>query len=170
MVMLFSDRKNKIEKEIIEILTGCGANYISDRAVFSGNSPITIISVYKKTDLKLNKGIAVMLDNTDKFANQDLPYGIIGICEDTNINALEIFSKNNISVISCGMNSKNTLTLSSLNNENLFITLQRTITDIFKKEIDPSEFKIKLKKAYQPFSIMASIAIMLLCGVEPTEF
>ncbi|MBQ3052406.1 MAG: hypothetical protein IJD55_01755 [Clostridia bacterium] len=170
MVMLFSDRKNKIEKEIIEILTGCGANYISDRAVFSGNSPITIISVYKKTDLKLNKGIAVMLDNTDKFANQDLPYGIIGICEDTNINALEIFYKNNISVISCGMNSKNTLTLSSLNNENLFITLQRTITDIFKKEIDPSEFKIKLKKDYQPFSIMASIAIMLLCGVEPTEF
>ncbi|MBR2021134.1 MAG: hypothetical protein IJ939_01740, partial [Clostridia bacterium] len=50
-------------------------------------------------DARLTKeNIAVMLDNTNKFAKQNLPYGIIGICEDTNINALEIFYKNNISV------------------------------------------------------------------------
>lgn len=170
MVILFSGRNNKIEKEIIEILTGCGANYISDKAVFSGSEPITIISEYKKTDLKIKKGIAVLIDDTDRFKNQTFPPSVIGICEENNLKAIELFSKNPIPVICCGMGTKNTITLSSINSDTLLTTLQRTVTDIKGNEIEPEEFKIKLKKNYQPFSVMASVAVMLLCGVIPKEF
>lgn len=169
MVILFSGRKNKTEKEIIEILTGIGANYISDKAVFSGTEQITIISEYKKTDIKIDKGIAVFLDDTDRFDGQILPKGIIGICEDCNQKALNIFFKNCIPVISCGMNSKNTITLSSINSENLLASLQRTVTDIKGNDIEPEEFKITLKRKYHPYSVMASVAILLLCGVIPKE-
>ncbi|MBQ8532141.1 MAG: hypothetical protein IJ432_01750 [Clostridia bacterium] len=169
MVILLSDRKNRCEKEITEILTGVGANYISDKAVFSGTEQITIISSYKKTDLKMKKGIALILDDTKRFSGQTFPQGFIGICEDCNQKALELFSKSRIPVISCGMGAKNTITLSSINSETLLTTLQRTVTDINGNEIEPEEFKIKLKKEYLPFSVMASVAVMLLCGVIPTD-
>lgn len=169
MVVLLSNRKNKYEKEIIEILTGIGANFISDKIVCSGNTPITIISEYKKTELKIKKGIVVFLDNSDRFNEQVFPYNMIGICDESNKKALNIFNKNNIPVISCGLGYKNSITLSSINNEYLLITLQRIIVDFNGKEIEPSEFKIKLKKQYNHFSIMASISIMLLYGIIPKE-
>ena len=169
MVVLFSNRRNKYEKEIIEILTAVGANYISDKAVFSGDAPITIISEYKNTDLKIKKGVAVLLDDSDRFIEQKFPFGMIGICEESNKIGLNIFQKNNIPVISCGMGLKNSITLSSINSETLFTTLQRIITDIKGEEIEPAEFKITLKKQYLPFSIMASVGIMLLYGIIPKE-
>ena len=169
MVVLLSNRKNKYEKEIIEILKGIGANFISDKTIHSGNNPITIISEYKNTELKIKKGIVVFLDNTNRFNKQILPYDMIGICEESNKFALNIFNKNNIRVISCGFGYKNTITLSSIGDEKLLITLQRIINDLNGNEIEPSEFKIKLKKQYLPFSIMASVAIMLINGIIPKE-
>lgn len=170
MVILFSGRKSKTEKEIIEILETYGANYISDKSVSENSGNFTIISTYKKTDIKLEKGIAVFIDDTDRFEKQTFPIGIIGICEDTNTVALEKFKKSGIAVISCGMNLKNTITLSSINDNGLFAVLQRTVTDNSGKTIDPCEFKIKLNKEYSPFAIMASVAVLLINGIFPKEF
>ncbi len=170
MVILFSGRQSKTEKEIIEILKTYGASYISDKTVTENKGKFTIISTYKKTDIELEKGIAIFIDNTDRFKQQSFPIGVIGICEDTNTKALEIFKKNHIAVISCGINLKNTITLSSFNDENLLASLQRTVTDNSGNQIDPSEFKIKLTKNYSSFSIMASIAVLLLNGIFPIEF
>lgn len=170
MVILFSGRKSKVEKEIIEILTLYGANYISDKIVSTTKGKFTIISEYKKTDLRIKKGIAVFIDDTNRFDGQIFPKNIIGICEDSNLKALELFKKSNISVISCGMSTKNTVTLSSLSSDSLLTTLQRTITNNFGAEIEPAEFKIKLNKSYSPFAVMASVAVLLLNGILPKTF
>ena len=79
MVILFSGRKSAVEREIIEILCKYGANYISDKAVSAGDGGFTIISEYKKTDINLKNGIAVFIDDTDRFENQVFPDGITGI-------------------------------------------------------------------------------------------
>lgn len=170
MVILFSDRKSTVEKEIITILTNHGGNYISDKAILGSNGFFTVVSEYKKTDLKINRGIAVFCDNTERFEKQTFPQGIIGICEDSNQNALSLFAKSKIPVISCGMSAKNTVTLSSLNNGYLLTALQRTLTDNCGKDIEPAEFKIKLNSAYNPFSVMASAAVLLLKGTVPKQF
>lgn len=169
MVILFSGRKNKTEKEIIEILKNYGADYISDKNIHEGNGTLTIISEYKITDIKVENGIAVFIDETDRFNEQKLPPNIIGICEDCNKKALKILFDNNIPVISCGMGAKNTVTLSSINNDSLLATIQRSVTDMKGNEIEPEELKIKLKNKYQPFSIMASIAVLLISGITPYE-
>lgn len=169
MVILFSGRKNKTENEIIEILTKSGASYISDRRILAGNEKIIIISEYKKTELKINKGIAVFIDDTDRFIGQKFPDGIIGICEDCNSKALEIFYENKIPVITCGMNAKNTIAISSISSNTLLASLQRRITDIGGNVIEPEEFKVKLSKKYLPYSVMASITILILCGIIPEE-
>ena len=167
MVILFAERKSKTEKEIIEILTLFGASYISDKTVCSLEGAFTVVSEYKSIDLKLNDGIAVFCDTTHRFKKQLFPSGTIGICEDTDIKALNLFLENHTPVISCGMNGKNTVTLSSLEDNIPLITLQRRITDLKGRIIEPAEFKINLKKNYSPFSIMASVTILLLEGQLP---
>lgn len=170
MVLLFSGRNNPREKEIIEILCSYGGDYISDKTIRHEKGLFTVISEYKKTELKIKNGIALILDDTERFNGQIFPQGIIGICEDTNITAKKLFEKSNIPVISCGMNQKNTVTFSSLNQDYLLVALQRTVTDTSGKDIEPGEYQIRLKKAYQPFSVMASAAVLLLCGIIPREF
>ena len=170
MVLLFCNRKSKTEKEIIEILKSYGGAHISDREIIENNNTFTIVSFYKVSELNINGGIAVFCDDTEKFMSQSLPQNIIGICEDNNKTALSVFQKNGVSVICCGMNSKNTITLSSLGNNQLFATLQRGVTDNMGSNIEPAEFKIKLTSKYQPFSVMASVAVLLLNSIKPNEF
>ncbi len=170
MIMLFSDRKNKCETEIKEILQNYGAQYISDKFISGGNTNFTILSVYKKCEIQIEKGIAVFLTNTERFLNQKLPVGIIGICEENNNNALEILRQNKVSAICCGLGSKNSITLSSIGSDYLYTCLQRTIQSNNGKIIEQGEFKIKLNKDYLPFSVMASAATLLLEGIIPNEF
>ncbi len=170
MVILLSDRKSKAETEIIEILSKYGGQYISDKFIGKDSGKFTILSVYKKSRLEIEKGIAVFLDNGERFMTQELPLGIIGICEDENRTALEISKNNGIATISCGLSSKNSVTLSSMGNEQLFACLQRSIQNQNGEIIDPCEIKIRLSKNYLPFSVMASTAILLLMNIVPYEF
>ncbi len=170
MVILFSGRKSVVEKEIIDILCSFGANYISDKTVSSVGGRFTVISEYKKTDIKIKSGIAVFIDDTDRFKNQFFPKGIIGICEDGNLAALKTFKDSETPVISCGMGAKNTVTLSSFGDASLLASLQRTVTDLKGQDIDPAEFKIKLTKKYSPFAVMAGAAVLLLLGIKPDAF
>lgn len=164
MVLLFSNRKNKLEKEIIEILTACGADFISDKAVTFAGGFFTITICYKKIELNANKGIAMILDDTKRFEKQNLPKSIIGICEDNNTNALKLFKRNGLPVITCGNNPKNTLTLSSIDGNNFVITLQREITDINGNKVYPADYKFNLNKPYSAQAVMLSCGILCLIG------
>lgn len=169
-VILFSDRKNAVACEIVKILTDHGAGYISDKSVITGKGDFEVISEYKKTELDVTDGIAVFIDDSERFSGQRFPHGMVGICEEANRTALELFMQSGIPVISCGMNSKNTVTLSSLNSSSLLTSLQRTLTDCGGKTVEPGEFKIKLTKKYHSFSVMAAAAVLLLNGITPDVF
>ncbi|MBR4123136.1 MAG: hypothetical protein IKT93_01810 [Clostridia bacterium] len=169
MVLLFADRKSREENEIAEILKHYNTKHISDKEICWG-SAFSVITLHKSVEIKAKKGIAVFCNDTERFKNQILPQGFIGICEDNNKSALNILKINNIPVISCGMNSKNTITLSSINSNTLVTGLQRTVFDLNYNEILPTELKIKLKENYKPFSVMVSVGILLLNGIIPDEF
>ncbi len=170
LVILLSERRSKSEKEIIEILKKYGANHFSDKEITEGNSTITCISIYKPTQLFVKNAVAVFTEKSAKFNKQNCPIGIIGVCEDTNKNALENFKKSNNAVITCGINNKNTLTISSFSENYVLVTLQRSVIDINGNRIEPCEFKIKLLKPYNPYSVMSVTAILILFGIYPTEF
>ena len=165
MVVLFSERKSKTENEISNILLKHNAKYISDNKIIAGKDSVSVICQHKNVRLETNEGIAVFTDDTNRFENQILPNGIIGICESGNLNALKVFKKNEIPVITCGMNSKSTVTFSSFCDGTALLSLQRTVNGI-----EPQEIKIKLCENYQPFSVMVGAMILLLCGINPNEF
>ena len=166
MVLLFSNRKNKLEKEIIEILTACGADFISDKFITASGGYFTVAVCYKKTVLDIKNGVVLMLDDTHRFVNQELPIGITGVCEDRNETALKLFKANGLPVITCGNNSKNTLTISSVENNNYLVTLQREIIDIRGNVIYPADYKITLEKQYSPEAVMLSCGVLCLIGAK----
>lgn len=166
MVLLFSNRKNKLEKEIIEILTACGAEFISDKFITASGGYFTVAVCYKKTLININKGVALMLDDTHRFLKQEFPIGITGICEDSNETALKLFKANGLPVITCGNNAKNTLTISSVENNNYLVTLQREIIDIKGNVICPADYKICLEKGYSPEAVMLSCGVLCLIGAK----
>lgn len=170
MVILLSSRNSKCEKEIVEILKNNGANHISDRNIDTNHGNLTAISIYKKTDLNLKNAVAIFVEKSQRFTLQKFPIGIIGIAEDNNKAALSNFKKSGNAVITCGINNKNTITISSLNHENALVTLQRSIIDLNGNIVDPAEYKITLSKQYTPFSIMACAITLILKGIEPTLF
>ena len=170
MVIILSDRKNKTENEILEILSKYGANYFSDRKIQIKNNLFTVISIYKKSEIDTTNGIVIILDKGYRFKEQKLPLGIIGIYEETNKTACEIFKRNNNAIISCGSNNKNTITVSSIGKNTILLNIQRVLTDINGKPIFPCELKIKLQNKYSPFSIMASTAVLLNHGIIPDVF
>lgn len=170
MVIIFSNRKNKLLKEITEILTVCGADFITDKTVYSADGYFTVATFFKQIKINIKKGIALILDDTDKYNNQILPLGITGICESWNSKAIEIFERNKIAAITCGNNHKNTLTISSINGKNWIVTLQRAIEDLKGKIIYPTDFKIKVEKNYSSDAVLLSTAVLLNVGIEPKEF
>ena len=153
MVILFADKKTGTGKEISEILRCSG---------------ISIITEYEKISIKAKNSIAVFAGNTENLRDISLSDCAVGICEDSNLSAL--LMESGIPVITCGMNPKNTVTLSSLTAASALVSLQRTVTDIFGYEAEPGEFRIKLNRGYSPFAVTASAAVFLLSGILPDEF
>lgn len=170
MVILFSNRKNKLEKELIEILTAFGADFISDKSVTALGGFFTVCSIYKNADIKCKKGIALILDDTDKYSDIKLDSNIIGICDAENTEALKIFSKNPTPVITCGNNQKNTLTLSSFTENSVIISLQRNVKTIFGNQIYQGDYKVNLSKKYSNSALMFGFAILILHGKIPEKF
>ena len=162
MVILFCDKNSVIEKEIIEILKRHGFNAITDQGICILNKNPIILSAYKKTRLNLERGIAVFCDNTNIFRGQFLPKNIVGICEQENHTALQILKDNKSQSIVCGVSPLSSVTISSIKEGVYLITLQRTVSNCYGKDIEPSEFKITLSEKYNPFSVMASLLILLL--------
>ena len=144
MVILFVDKKTNAEKEISDILHRCGAGAADG---------ITFITDYGKAE-----------------SGVKLPSGTVGICEDSDRAALKILMESGVPVITCGMNPKSTVTLSSLTSSSALVSLQRTVTDIFGNDTEPCELGIKLNRGRSPFAVTASAAVLLLAGITPAEF
>ncbi len=164
MVLLFSDRKSKLEKEITEILTAFGADFITDKSVSAIGGFFTVVVCYKKSEINIKKGIALMIDDTEKFKNQVLPKGIVGVCEDNNSSAIDIFKANRLPAMTCGLSHKNTVTFSSMGKKHFVLTLQREITDINGNTILPCDIKVDFEKEYSPSAVLLSLSVLCLLG------
>ncbi len=170
LVILLSTRKSRREKEIVKILQKYGADYISDKILSAKNGKFIVIGIYKKTEIAIDKGIVIFVEKNPRFIDQKFPIGLVGVCEENNNTALQTLKKSKNAVISFGINNKNTITLSSITEDTLLATLQRSIYDISGNLLEPCELKIKLTEKFSPFAVMSAVAILLYNGIIPKEF
>ena len=71
------------------------------------------------------------------------------------------FEKQN-KFISYGYNSKSDITISSIDEDEALIYIQKEITSIFGRKIEPQEVKVKLKSDINIYNIMIIIALNVL--------
>lgn len=64
--------------------------------------------------------------------------------------------------ISYGYNSKSDITISSIDEDEALIYIQKEITSIFGRKIEPQEVKVKLKSDINIYNIMIIIALNVL--------
>lgn len=161
MVLVLSERENKIENEITEMLKELGVSVVTDKDRLPLSSDFTAAFIHRNTDIDAKCGIVIATDKLAGFKNQRLPKGFIGVCSENNKNALKLFKSNNLSVITCGSGRKNTLSVSSLDGDSILLCLQRSTTDINGNVIEPCEIKIKLKKRRDLFSLLATVCVLI---------
>lgn len=65
-------------------------------------------------------------------------------------------------IISFGYNSQSDITVSSVEEDQVLICIQRTITSIYNRKIEPQEIKVNVKSDISVYNIMIIIALTAL--------
>lgn len=102
-------------------------------------------------DLNYSKDAINIISNSERI--------IINLDYDENLVLIENLELN---VITYGMNSKSTFTISSSNPEYALVTLQRCIKDINGKIVEPQEIRIDINKNSKNLYLSMILAIFLL--------
>lgn len=77
-------------------------------------------------------------------------------------NDFRILGECNLTIITYGFKRKATITVSSVEEENVFICIQRGIYKNNNDNIYPQEIRIKLKEQYEVYDLLIIVAILLL--------
>ena len=67
-----------------------------------------------------------------------------------------------VNLISFGYNSKSDITISSIEEDEVLICIQNTITSIYGRKIEPQEIKVNVKSDINVYNIMIIIALTAL--------
>ena len=115
----------------------------------------------------IKKGVVIFCDDTERFAAQVLPKTVFGVCEEDSAAALMVFKNSGVAVISCGLGSKNTVTVSSISKNQMLIAFQRSFINIKGEVIEPREYRINLNKSYNTYSVLAAATALILNSIIP---
>ena len=89
---------------------------------------------------------------------------VIAVVNSNNTEALQTASALKIPAVTCGMQSKDTITLSSITQESAVLSIQRSIVTFDNTVIEPSEIPLTLHSSLDNFTILAVCAILILSG------
>ena len=77
---------------------------------------------------------------------------------------LEHVSGTRLPAITCGLRSRDTITLSSMAKKSTVIDLRRSVSCLDGSTVEPQEIPLRHKKTNDNFLLMTMAAILILCG------
>lgn len=123
---------------------------------------IEIIECDNLKNLKSEKEILILKNNAE-ILNIENFEGIV-IVNSNNTQQLKKLSKLGAKVISCGMYLRDSITMSSNNDNCHIVAIQRQINFSKKTLVQPSEVKVFSEKTYEEYMILCYIAVISLLG------
>ncbi len=141
--IIFEGNDKKIKSELIKYYS-CDASVIIDRKSIKiyGNKNIVVFNE-EYFDIQSENAVFAFYSDVENPEDFIIPKNYIGICGSENKSALEVFMANEISTVTYGFKNTDTITFSSMNENNCFISLQREVVNFAGKIIEPFEFEIK---------------------------
>ncbi len=135
------------------------------------SSPRFLAYDVNKLPVFLNcEGILIFKDSFKDIDYSCLPPHFSPVFDSQNVNA-ENFLKDkdmDTTILTCGVSSKNILTISSIEESKAFVSFQR-YTIIKDKIIEPHDFTVNLTKPVEPEDLLFTCAVLLLSGIPSAD-
>ena len=118
------------------------------------------------SNLNNSIGIAVFKKSFIPKESVILPAGWIAIIDSNHDKLKKQFCKTRQIVITCGTKVTDTFSISSLDETQASISLQRTLIAIDGTVIEPCEITMHITRPYHPNKILPVAAVLLLSGIQ----
>ena len=127
-----------------------------------GQLAISDINSYKPTK---NDNVIVLYKRPQpSVASLEGARAAIAVVDSGNEQLIAHVSKTRLLAITCGLRSRDTITLSSIDPESAVIDLRRTITCLDGSEVEPQEIPLRYNLPKDNFLLMCIAAILILSG------
>lgn len=125
-----------------------------------GNS-ILVLNAKITKELLINSCILVFAENAKITVPKIVCENITAIVNSTSTAQIKALAKLGIPVITCGNSQKDTLTYSSVTDDGIVVSLQRSIKSLLGNTIEPLELPITNSDNLDIYSGLASVGIYL---------
>lgn len=161
-IFITGDRRDKTMEALIKnrLSENYTITYISRSRFFKvGSGYNLIVFDSEKPEIKAHGSVLLMKESG--VIPEKLPQDITAIINSDNENQLKAVQKSEIRVITCGTSPTSTVSFSSETDDTLVISLNRSITALSGKIIQPLEIPER-KKGADRYSIMSYTALRLI--------
>lgn len=165
-IILYGDKgDNQIRNLIIDDLARCESIYLySEKFIkqIGDKASLLIFDTASIAEIELSECIIVFKENARLSSIKKMPPNAIAVVSSANTELIEQLSAHRISLISCGMLAKDTLTFSSSMYENMVVALQREMETPSGKIYEPLEIPVSYNVNANKYAVLAYMAIKLL--------
>lgn len=165
-IILYGEKKDqKIKKFLIENLKLFKKVIVRDECgekIYGNGDLIEIIDCENLDNLNVENEILILKNNAEIM--DMIKFNGIVIVNSNNTQQLKKLSKLGLRVISCGMHLRDSVTISSNNDNYYSVAIQRQININNKNPIEPLEVKVFSEKTYEDYMILYYIAVISLLG------
>lgn len=89
----------------------------------------------------------------------------VAVIHSHNTEGLAFAARHHLRTLTCGLSSRDTLTLSSMTGESAGICLQREIATFGGGRMEPADIPVRLRGPAERFELLTLAAVLLLCGL-----
>lgn len=165
-IILYGDKGDNQIKSLItsDLALFSDLIFCADKTVkqIGDNASLLILDTDSIENIELNECIIVFKENAKLSNLKKIPPNTIAVVSSANTELIERLSAHKVSLISCGMLAKDTLTFSSNMDENMVVALQREMQTPRKKVYEPLEIPVSYNVNANKYAILAYTAIKLL--------
>lgn len=129
------------------------------------NYAFTFIDCECVNTIRLDRCVLVFSENTDTVPEEIAGKHIVGIVPSRNNSVIEQLIQRRIPVITCGLSQKDTVTYSSRTDDELVVSLQRSVKRSDHVTIEPFEMPFALTPESDVYAILAFFAVCIECGI-----
>lgn len=168
-VLVLGDRSEKIfTDKLCRILSGFGGvlGFYNDCVIESAENNEFLLFECEYIE-RIDRANVILVFKSKQHCRRlrlKLSEHAISIVGEENERALQMLNGSTAPVLTCGMSSKDTLTLSSVSENNAVVSLQREIRDFNGNIIEPCEIQIIHDEPFSKFELLAACAVLLLAG------
>jgi hypothetical protein len=149
----------------------CSAYHIGEESIAAvppkAQSPdFFVVDNARIKNLHTNGGIALFKKSVPRGARIEIPPAFFAVIDSDNGEAADLLRGDGIQTVTCGLSQKDTLTFSSLENDRAVVSLQRRLTALDGREIEPVELPVLCAPASREYPLLAAVAVLLLTGVR----